>query len=56
MIPTAPAVKLPPPPAGVPEFLEFVPTPPVTDELPIVPPNRAELPVVPPSHPEAAGK
>jgi hypothetical protein len=52
VIPTAPAVGLPAPPADVPEFPEFVPTPPVTDELPIVPPNRTELPVVPPSHPQ----
>ncbi|VTU00766.1 unnamed protein product [Gemmataceae bacterium] len=55
-IPTAPAVKLPAPPTDVPEFPEYVPTPPVTDELPVVPPYRAELPVVPPSHPEATGK
>ncbi|MCE9562783.1 MAG: hypothetical protein K8U57_12120 [Planctomycetes bacterium] len=51
-----PVVKLPAPPLEVPEFPEYVPTPPITDELPVVPPNHTELPVVPPSHPEAAGK
>lgn len=51
-----PLPKLPAPPPEVPEFPAYIPTPPVTDDLPVVQPNTAELPVVPPSHPEAAGK
>jgi len=52
-IPQVPMPKLPPPPKEVPEFPEYVPTPPITDDLPIVAPNTKEFPVVPPSHPDA---
>lgn len=53
---SVPTVKLPAPPAEVPEFPPYIPTPPVTDDLPVIPPIHAEPPVVPPLPLEASGK
>lgn len=54
--PAAPVVKLPPPPAEVSTLPDHVPTPSVTDELPVVPPTHTLPPPVLPHHPDPTGK
>jgi hypothetical protein len=44
--------KLPAPPREVPELPDYIPTPPIHDELPVVPPVHTPPPVTPPTHPD----
>lgn len=55
-VPAAPAIKLPPPPPEVPTLPDYIPTPSVLDELPVVPPNHTMPPPVLPNHPDPTGK
>ena len=46
---SVPAIKLPEPPAEVPNLPEGLPTPPIWDDIPVVPPNYNLPPPAPPS-------